>query len=565
MRAAKVGMTCLHWSQPVVPHSSPCQTTLASAFSSPSSSSRKRDAKDRIIGCRFIRHSNSNPNFNFTSNPNRCCAFLGNRLGRSRSCDVAANSRGQTLRRACSASLEDGFSSSSSSNDEDFAKRLQELALRFHLSADDADTNAKMGHEQGIDGEFASALDSDFPSISRGSRAELPWSEGDEMIAAGVERKANSVDLPLSLRILKRKKQWDEGVREAGESACCSVKKAFSSMVFIIRELQSYTLHMREILFYEDLQGILVRVEKEMNASFVWLFQQIFSRTPTLMLYVMILLANFTVHSMSTTTAAAAAALPLASETWIVASEAETQRQPKFDPLSVKSFSVSGKSASVGGSGGGGGKVRPVAGATDGGDGRFEGSWNEHRTIFPDEMSRIGNPPAVEEQGVSGSEAEEKLWNSIVEEASRMNAGLRDVSLDGEAIQYLVSPITVELEHEDYTDYFRTELMYQRAVSEDPNNPLILSNYGQFLYLVVHDHDRAEEYFKRAVRIDPPDAESLGRYASFLWLARNDLTAAEETFLEAIAADPTNTFHAANYAHFLWNTGGEDTCYPLTE
>ena len=40
-------------------------------------------------------------------------------------------------------------------------------------------------------------------------------------------------------------------------------------MVFIIRELHSYTLQMRELLFYEDLQCILARVQKEMHASFV--------------------------------------------------------------------------------------------------------------------------------------------------------------------------------------------------------------------------------------------------------------------------------------------------------
>lgn len=60
------------------------------------------------------------------------------------------------------------------------------------------------------------------------------------------------------------------------------------------------------------------------------------------------------------------------------------------------------------------------------------------------------------------------------------------------------------------------------------------------------------------------DAEAFNKYATFLWRARNDLWAAEETFLEAISADPSNSFYAANYAHFLWNTGGEDTCFPLT-
>lgn len=75
---------------------------------------------------------------------------------------------------------------------------------------------------------------------------------------------------------------------------------------------------------------------------------------------------------------------------------------------------------------------------------------------------------------------------------------------------------------------------------------------------------RAEEYFKKAIAAEPPDAEAFSKYASFLWKVRNDLWAAEETFLEAIAVDPTNSYYAANYAHFLWNTGGEDTCFPLS-
>ena len=70
---------------------------------------------------------------------------------------------------------------------------------------------------------------------------------------ASVERSASSVGLPLSLRMLKRKKQqaqqqrqvvarqprWDDGLLgSAGES----VGRAFSSMVLIVRELQSFAL-----------------------------------------------------------------------------------------------------------------------------------------------------------------------------------------------------------------------------------------------------------------------------------------------------------------------------------
>ena len=73
-------------------------------------------------------------------------------------------------------------------------------------------------------------------------------------------------------------------------------------------------------------------------------------------------------------------------------------------------------------------------------------------------------------------------------------------------------------------------------------------------------------YFKKAIGVveEAADAEAYSKYAKFLWRVRNDLWAAEETFLEAISADPTNPHYAADYANFLWNTGGEDTCFPLS-
>ena len=85
----------------------------------------------------------------------------------------------------------------------------------------------------------------------------------------------------------------------AGGFAYCSVKKAFSSLLFIIRELQNYTLVIREGLSCEDILEIMTKMQRDMTLTFVWLFQQVFSKTPTLMVYVMLLLANFSVHSMT--------------------------------------------------------------------------------------------------------------------------------------------------------------------------------------------------------------------------------------------------------------------------
>lgn len=483
----KVATTCLQWSQPIVHHSSCYLQTLASTVSSPSSARRNRSDGGALTS--------------------RCVHTLGRpgllgiplaKFQRSRSC-CGINPRIQTIRRACSANL-DGFS------DEEFSKQIQDLALRFQISAENSiDANAE-GMESVSDsgvGEFNSAdcsvqnqMQITPPQLAS---SELPWPEihGEpEIIADDIERKANSVDFPLSLRILKRKMQWHEGIREARESAYCSVKKAFSSMVFMIRELHCYSLKLREILFYEDLQGILNRVEKEMHASFVWLFQQVFSHTPTLMVYVMILLANFTVYSMGNNSAIAASSFsgPSLTQTVEEVVQLDNRKHQKFDSSTIKTFSAStfnGKTTFIGGNGGGGGKVRPIASGTDG-DG-FNRSIN-YSTVIPDgasQLSSIGT--STEEESISGEtikEEELSRWKSILEEASQMQSAVRNEAIDEDVMRRFVSPVTAKIEADDYPEYFRTELLYQTGLSQDPNNPLLLSNYAQFLYLVAHDYDR---------------------------------------------------------------------------
>lgn len=574
----KVPTTCLQWSQRIVPKSPSSSQTLASSISSPSSRRRVRSDVGPL-SCQYVQRLERSALFGAVST----------KIHRFRSSGYS-KPRARTVKRACSASLDDTFS------DEEFSKKIEELALRLQLSDDvnggldsipaDAGEVAESASDCGED-EVSSRMNSgvNFDSeqmelpLSNIEYKEHPWQdermerdssdyEGCEaIIPANVERRANSVDLPLSLRMIKRKMQWKEGFREAGESAYCSVKKAFSSMVFIIRELQCFALQMREVLFYEDLQGIVARVQREMHASFVWLFQQIFSHTPTLMVYVMILLANFTVYSMGSNVAIAAAP-PVAI--YAAATQTASGVEVQDDSSTVKTFlisSSSGKTTSIDGNNGGGGKVRPIASGMDG-EGQFHPSEN-YGQMLPEGASQLSSFGTTREaesaSGQSLREEEMRLWNSMVEEASQMQASSRDEALDHETMQKFVSPVTAKPEPDnDYAEYFRTDLTYQTSLYKDPSNTVLLVNYAQFLYLVAHDHDRAEEYFKKAVAAEPADAEAYSKYASFLWRARNDLWAAEEMYLEAISADPSNSFYAANYAHFLWNTGGEDTCFPLS-
>ncbi|EOA40100.1 hypothetical protein CARUB_v10008793mg [Capsella rubella] len=513
---------------PIVHHSSSLSQTVAS-----SAVSRRRSiANDGR--CRSVTQSQRLNNHSSLFGP------PSSNLQHSKSsCELWDSTRPKTtktqlIRRAFSSPNVDPFS------EEEFSKKMQELALKFQVPNEDDDES-----EKSID------IHSNFRSSDS---TEQPWPEMVQM--SSIERKANSVELPLSLRIIKRKLQMEEGlIKHVGESACCSVKKAFSSMVFMIRELQSFTLHMRELLLFEDLQGILHRVRKEMQASFVWLFQQVFSATPTLMVSVMILLANFTVYSIESNSALAAAVTPpmtTVSFSFDTTELSEIQEtNPKFDSSMVKTYSVSspyGRTSFVGG-GGGNNVPPPVQSGTEG-----DGSDQFRKSQFS--SSSLGATSADSDVSVSGQE-EIRLWNSILEETKKME------TLDHETMKGMISPVEARLEAEESMDYFKTELLYQTGLSQEPENVLLLANYAQFLYLIIHDYDRAEKYFKRAARAEPADAEALNKYATFLWRARNDIWRAEETYLEAISADPTNSVYSANYAHFLWNTGGDETCFPL--
>ncbi|KAF5736591.1 hypothetical protein HS088_TW14G00736 [Tripterygium wilfordii] len=433
----------------------------------------------------------------------------------------SCNSKGRDLKRFCTANFGEF------SNDE-LSKQIEEFTHNFSFFEDEHDSSnskesayAVSDVDNALEGKTSRNMSSLTPfSVLNvqmlepsllGIRPEPPeWPERDEIVRVGIERKANSGDIPLSLRIIKKKRQWQEGFVDAGEFAYCSVKKAFSSMVFIIRELQTYALDIRQSLYCEDLQVIVLKVQKEMNASFVWLFQQVFSRTPTLMIYVMILLANFTVHSMADNIVIAAVPSPKTTSGTVSLLEQMNQESTLKSAVSLPDISDAG---------------------------------------LP------GN------QGMALEEV--RLWKSIVEAASRIRGESRFKNFDHETIKNFVSPVAVEIEPDDYEEYSRMNLLYQMSIAEEPNNPLLLSNYGQFLRLVAHDHDRAEECFKHAILLEPPDADALSLYAEFLWVVRKDICAAEERYQQAMEADPNNPHYISKYAYFLWGTGNEETCFPL--
>ncbi|KAL8143299.1 hypothetical protein V2J09_016331 [Rumex salicifolius] len=303
------------------------------------------------------------------------------------------------------------------------------------------------------------------PSIL-GIRPEAPnWPAREDLMRDWIARRANCVELPLSLRIIKEKKKKNQMREEGAEMD--SIAKAFSCTVQVIRELQNHALRLRALTLEEGVEPAVDKIQSEMDSCFVWLFREVFSRTPDLMANVMVLTVDFAAHSL------------------------EKQKQQEGE--------------------------EQIAGIM--------------------------------------SSSEKMLWDSMVEEASRCGQ---------EEQQQFISPVRVQIQgDDDYEDYNRTELLYQIGVFQEPNNPLLLCNYAQFLCLVTHNYDRAEECFERAVQVDPLDGEVLSQYATFLWVVRKDIWGAEERYQQAMAAEPDNPFHASKYANFLWSTGGDDTCFPL--
>ncbi|KAH7285130.1 hypothetical protein KP509_33G014900 [Ceratopteris richardii] len=452
---------------------------------------------------------------------------------------------------------------------------------------------------------FFDAKHSSFPP--NGDRVSIPT-----VCASAAAKTAGN--LPLSLRMLKKKQQdfgrssLMSGIPEVGNS----LHNAFSSVVSMMKTLQTHTLQIRQHFFRQEIEGLINQVQREMHVSLLWLFEQIFACTPELMVLLMILLADFTAFSVANNLHG----LPASSYTPSVSiissiSKCTVNHEGFGGLLTVPPYpcpSISDKADYVhyGGSFGNGGKGAYLIAGDAGGypDDPSRPSTGVNKAPCPmdDKLSadlpsitnsvasteistsHIGLPSheytddnysshlsataaalAFQELSTADDHSDSKPCcpnsNKGELEIAEMTAQGRvvwdsnDLVLDQMIARSLVAPFTTKLEDDNYTCYDRTDLAYQYAIGNDSNNSLLLANYAQFLFLVRKDHDRAEKLFYKAVSCDPLDSEAISHLARFLWVARHNLTAAEKAFQSALQADPTNSFHAANYAHFLWNTG----------
>ncbi|KAM3282030.1 hypothetical protein P3S67_027677 [Capsicum chacoense] len=327
-----------------------------------------------------------------------------------------------------------------------------------------------------------------------GIKPEPPyWPEREAILWTNVEQKAKSFGLPLSLRMLKKKLQWESiSFSDLKETNSCT-SKAFNSLVFIIVELQTYALHMRESICNEDLEMIISKVKGEMYASFVWLFRKVFSRTPTLMMYVIILLANYSVYSTSHN----------------VAMACDHETTTTIEPILI-----------------------------DGG--RHNLSDLSDQVLRNDEEIELWDSvenEALNMRGVRDIGLDLEVMLTLVSPLSVKIEPDNNVDHDKTELVYQIA-----LAHEPYNtlwlcnyaqflkiigqDYNRVEECFKRAEQVEPLDAEVLCQYANFLWTVRKDLWGAEERYQQALEAEPRNPYYTSTYANFLWN-----TGGEETCL----------------------------------
>jgi hypothetical protein len=79
---------------------------------------------------------------------------------------------------------------------------------------------------------------------------------------------------------------------------------------------------------------------------------------------------------------------------------------------------------------------------------------------------------------------------------------------------------------------------YRRVLLLDPENPLLLRNYGRYLHEVEGDLAGAEGCYARALLACPGDADLLSLYGRVIWEASQENERAEAYFERAVQAAP---------------------------
>lgn len=316
---------------------------------------------------------------------------------------------------------------------------------------------------------------------------------GANAVVSGLGREVDCVSLPISLRRLKRRNSHGKKLSAmVAPSRTCGIQTAFSSMVYIIKAMHGHALESHQSVYGENLGRLVTPVHKEMQLSFVWLFQQVFARTPEFMLSTMVLLANFTVYSLGENVALAAAAAMATTSPDAAGSS---------QPVKLTSLPADGEET----------HVKSVDAPFLGREGCYRGQKETQPQVDRNSSSRPAKGLSRSQSMKQGRDSEHMsmengnldaampaaddlvlraFMRESLKQMESSSGWLAPVQIDREVSRKLVAPVQASISPDNYICYDRTDLEYQHALDLEPVNVLLLANYAQFLYLVRHDNNR---------------------------------------------------------------------------
>ncbi|CAN0871113.1 hypothetical protein LINGRAHAP2_LOCUS9752 [Linum grandiflorum] len=285
-------------------------------------------------------------------------------------------------------------------------------------------------------------------------------------------RATSNVAITRSLKMVKPKNHLSHANNNywqvAGDFSYCSVRKVFSVTIFMIQELMSYMLRIRESLYSEDLRKVMDRVQIEINYTFVWLFESVFASTPTLMVYVMLLLANFTAHSMAGTAGAVACIPRISSSISTCYADEEEDCGGEERMISLQEKELWAKML-------------------------------KQATNF--ELEYVNNEATMVSQlGDCVRTSNYILYQTTIDERPRYSLLLLNFAL-------FLNPNPQILD--------RAEECFKRAIMMDPKDAELRIMYADFLWLIKKDLTNAEKIYEEALEVDPSNYHTF-KYTTFL-------------------------------------------------
>lgn len=249
-------------------------------------------------------------------------------------------------------------------------------------------------------------------------------------------------------------------------------------------------------------QELMTIVQQEIHSSLLWLFQTVFSATPALMVSVMLLLANFTVHSAGSLAPAEAAVLDLLSASPIAQGLAYQEAAPgtgrSQGEVTVARQVYEAPATESGGAGQF--PLRKMAQKGEEGSPAQGTQWQRLTAVVRDDEaastsgSSSGRQSANSEASTASSPAQDPHYiQGLLEQAAKemeLEVPYHHVRLDQEVIRQLVAPLSVEVDPDNYPCFDRTELQYLNAIAKEPSNALLLGNMAMFMYVVRKDKER---------------------------------------------------------------------------